>query len=88
MQTAFPWLSPWGPGRMEGGAHSEAPADESELHLWYDTEDDLKEQLPTELDTSSHSRYLAANKDKLTIRYVGKGNHSDFGSVSHLAADA
>ena len=67
---------------MERGAHSEAPADESELHLWYDTEDDLKEQLPTELDTSSHSRYLAANKDKLTIRYVGKGNHThDVGAI-------
>ena len=44
--------------------------------------DDLKEQLPTELDTSSHSRYLAANKDKLTIRYVGKGNHThDVGAI-------
>jgi hypothetical protein len=52
--------------------------------LWYDTleEEDLKEPLPTELNTSSHPRYLAANKDKLTIRYVGKGNHThDVGAI-------
>lgn len=51
---------------------------------WYDTveEEDLKEPLPTELNTSSHPRYLAANKDKLTIRYVGKGNHThDVGAI-------
>ena len=46
--------------------------------LWYDTaeEEELQELLPTELNTSSHPRYLAANRDKLTIRYVGKGNHT------------
>ena len=52
--------------------------------LWYDTveEEDLRELLPTELNTSSHPRYLAANKDKLTIRYVGKGNHThDVGAI-------
>jgi Ran-binding protein 9/10 len=68
---------------MEGGAHNE-PHAESELPLWYDTvdEEDLKEQIPTELNTSSHPRYLAANKDKLTIRYVGKGNHThDVGAI-------
>lgn len=56
----------------------------SSSFTWYDTveEEDLSEPLPTELNTASHPRFLVANKDKLTIRYVGKGNHThDVGAI-------
>ena len=40
------------------------------------------ESRPTELDVASRPRNLVVSKDKLTIRYVGKGNHShDAGSM-------
>ena len=62
---------------MEEASAAEVPGG-SPQQLWYDTaeEEELQELLPTELNTSSHPRYLAANRDKLTIRYVGKGNHT------------
>ena len=56
----------------------------SASYTWYDTveEEDLSEPLPTEFNTASHPRFLAANKDKLTIRYIGKGNHThDVGAI-------
>ena len=44
--------------------------------------DDPSEPVPTELNTVDLPRYLAVGKDKLTARYVGRGNHSqDVGSV-------
>jgi hypothetical protein len=44
--------------------------------------DDPSEPVPTELNTVDLPRYLAVGKDKLTVRYVGRGNHSqDVGSV-------
>ena len=51
---------------------------------WYSMveEDDASEPLPTELNTIDHPRFLAVSKDKLTVRYVGRGNHSqDVGAV-------
>ena len=72
-------------GNMADLASDAVPSSPSPSgQLWYDTveEEDLRELLPTELNTSSHPRYLAANKDKLTIRYVGKGNHThDVGAI-------
>ena len=56
----------------------------SSSNTWYDTveEEDQLEPAPSELNTASHPRYLVANKDKLTIRYVGKGNHThDVGAI-------
>ena len=45
-------------------------------------EDDLDSSLPKELNTIDHPRFLAVSKDKLTVRYVGRGNHSqDVGAV-------
>lgn len=45
-------------------------------------EDDKTEPLPSEFNTTDHPRFLAVSKDKLTVRYVGRGNHSqDVGAV-------
>ena len=45
-------------------------------------EDDATEPVPRELNTTDHPRFLAVSKDKLTVRYVGRGNHSqDVGAV-------
>ena len=44
--------------------------------------DDRTEALPSELNTVTHPRFLAVSKDKTTVRYVGRGNHSqDVGAV-------
>lgn len=52
-------------------------------HAWYGTiHEDEQSVLPTELDTTSHPRHLAVEMDKLTVRYIGRGNHShDVGAV-------
>ena len=52
-------------------------------HAWYGTiHEDEPSVLPTELDTTSHPRHLAVEMDKLTVRYIGRGNHShDVGAV-------
>jgi len=45
-------------------------------------DDDTKTPLPTLLDTISTQRYLSVAKDKLSVKYVGKGNHTqDFGAI-------
>lgn len=62
---------------------SHQPAGKS-TSTWYGIveEDDQSEPLPTELNTVDHPRFLAVGKDKLTVRYVGRGNHSqDVGAV-------
>lgn len=53
-------------------------------HTWYNLQevDDASEPVPTELNTVDCARFLAVSKDKLTVRYVGRGNHSqDVGSI-------
>eukprot|EP00397_Hematodinium_sp_SG-2012_P041327 GEMP01045486.1.p1 GENE.GEMP01045486.1~~GEMP01045486.1.p1 ORF type:complete len:453 (+),score=99.90 GEMP01045486.1:153-1511(+) len=42
---------------------------------------DLNEQEPSEINTKNHPHFVDVKKDKLTVVYVGKGNHTDFGSV-------
>lgn len=69
-------------GSME--KKSPPPPPSSSRNTWYDTveEEDQAEPAPTELNTATHPRYLVAKKDKLTIRYVGKGNHThDVGAI-------
>ena len=45
-------------------------------------EDASSSVLPTELNTVDASGFIAVSKDKLTARYVGRGNHSqDIGAV-------
>lgn len=45
-------------------------------------EDDTSQPLPSQLNTVDHPRFLAIGKDKLSVRYVGRGNHSqDVGAV-------
>ena len=47
-------------------------------------EDDPSEPLPSELNTVDHPalRFLSVSKDKLTVRYIGRGNHSqDVGAI-------
>ena len=41
----------------------------------------LGEIEPSEINTKNHPRFVEVSKDKCTVTYVGKGNHSDFGSV-------
>ena len=50
---------------------------------YYETvERDEPEPLPSELNTVSKHHALQASKDKLEVRYVGKGNHShDVGAI-------
>ena len=44
--------------------------------------DDPCEPLPTVLNTVDHPSFLQVGKDKRTVRYVGKGNHSqDVGTI-------
>lgn len=40
-----------------------------------------KEAEPSEINTKNHPHFVDVHKDKLTVTYVGKGNHTDFGSV-------
>jgi len=43
---------------------------------------DTMETLPSELDTASASRYIVASRDKLSVTYVGRGNHAhDVGAI-------
>eukprot|EP00743_Colponemidia_sp_Colp-15_P004857 GILK01005234.1.p1 GENE.GILK01005234.1~~GILK01005234.1.p1 ORF type:complete len:459 (-),score=65.62 GILK01005234.1:145-1350(-) len=40
------------------------------------------EQPPRELNTTIHPHFVEVMKDKLTVKYIGKGNHAyDYGSV-------
>jgi hypothetical protein len=42
----------------------------------------MEEEGPTELNPINHPRFLEVAKDKLTIRYVGKGSHThDVGAI-------
>ena len=43
--------------------------------------DALDEPVPSEINTKNHPRFVEVSKDKTTVTYVGKGNHTDFGSV-------
>ena len=47
-------------------------------HVWHSVEekDGTSEPLPTEVNTVDHPRFLTVSKDRLTVRYVGRGNHS------------
>jgi len=48
---------------------------------------DLDENEPCEINTKNHPQFVDVKKDKLTAVYVGKGNHTDFGSVqANIAA--
>lgn len=40
-----------------------------------------EEDEPSEINTKNHPHFVDVHKDKLTVTYVGKGNHTDFGSV-------
>ena len=39
------------------------------------------DSVPREINTKNHPHFVDVHKDKLTVTYVGKGNHTDFGSV-------
>lgn len=44
--------------------------------------DDGQEEAPSELNPVNMARFLELAKDKLTVRYVGKGNHAhDVGAI-------
>ena len=53
-------------------------------HTWHGLEekDGASDPIPSELNTMDHSRFAAVSKDKMTVRYTGRGNHSqDVGAV-------
>jgi hypothetical protein len=72
------------PGPADGAQTLPYQPAGAQSRAWYGMveEDDAKERHPTELSTIDHPRFLAISKDKLTVRYVGRGNHSqDVGAV-------
>eukprot|EP00916_Digyalum_oweni_P011793 GHVL01019606.1.p1 GENE.GHVL01019606.1~~GHVL01019606.1.p1 ORF type:complete len:157 (-),score=27.35 GHVL01019606.1:186-656(-) len=40
-----------------------------------------KEEEPSAINCRNHPIFLEVEKDKLSVKYVGKGNHSDYGCV-------
>lgn len=61
--------------------HQPAGQSRAEWHSMLEA-DDPCEPLPTVLNTVDHPRFLQVGKDKRTVRYVGKGNHSqDVGAI-------
>ena len=62
---------------------TELPHQPLRSFTYYETvERDEPEPLPSELNTVSKHHALQASKDKLEVRYVGKGNHShDVGAI-------
>ena len=67
---------------VAGGVPQWQPAGRSR-GVWYGMveEDDAGSQLPSELNTVQLGK-ASVGKDKLTVRYVGRGNHSqDVGAV-------
>jgi len=47
------------------------------LGLW----EGAVEAEPTQINTQTKPHFVEVHKDKLTVSYVGKGNHTDFGAV-------